>query len=154
MGKLSGNTAAQVGPGSPPILASADGQSVAANMIVIFDFGKVSGANDLVVNAAHEGQHMLDRQTFVGSTLSDPNAFGGPLNLTTYQTEVNAYTTSAAAFRSLNPNSGYAVGGQMLWNSGWSAVDRQALDKMLAVPKPKGSYGVTPQNSGSLLYPR
>src|SRR4051812_1913050 len=123
-------------------------------MIVTFDFSKVSGTNDLVVNTAHEGQHMLDRQIFVGSTLADPNAFGGPLNLTTYQTEVNGYTTGAAAFRSLNPNSGYAVGGQLLWNPGWAAVDRQALDKMPAVPKPKGSYGVTPQNPGSLLYPK
>jgi RHS repeat-associated protein len=154
MGKLSGNTAAQVSPGSPPVLASADGASVTANMLVTFDFSKVSGENDLVVNAAHEGQHMLDRQTFIGSTLTDPNAFSGPLNLTTYQTEVNAYTTGAAAFRALNPNSGYAVGGQLLWNPGWAAVDRQALDKMLAVPKPKGSYGVTPQNPGSVLYPK
>lgn len=154
MGKLSGSTAAQVSPGSPPVLASADGTSVTANMLVTFDFSKVSGANDLVVNAAHEGQHMLDRQTFIGSTLTDPNAFSGPLNLTTYQTEVNAYTTGAAAFRALNPNSGYSVGGQLLWNPGWAAVDRQALDKMLAVPKPKGSYGVTPQNPGSVLYPK
>ncbi|MEZ5355751.1 MAG: RHS repeat-associated core domain-containing protein [Bryobacteraceae bacterium] len=152
MGKLPGTTAAQVGPGSPPILASADGQSVTANMIVTFDFSKASGANDLVVNAAHEGQHMLDRQTFVGSTLTDPNAFGGPLNLTKYQTEVNAYTTGAAAFEALNPNAGYAVGGQLLWNPGWAAVDRQALDKMLA--NPKGNYGVTPKNPGSLLYPK
>jgi len=153
MGKLSGNTAAQVGPGNPPMLSSADGQSVTANMIVTFDFSKVSDANDLAVNAAHEGQHMVDRQIFAVSALG-ANAFDGPLNLTTYQTEVNAYTTGAAAFRALNPNSGYAVGGQLLWNPGWAAVDRQALDKMLAVPKPKGSYGVTPQNPGSVLYPK
>jgi RHS repeat-associated protein len=153
IGKLSGNTAAQVGPGSPPMIAAADGQSVTANMIVTFDFSKVSGANDLVVNAAHEGQHMVDRQAFAAGALG-AGAFDGPLNLTTYQTEVNGYTTGAAAFRSLNPNSGYAVGGQLLWNPGWAAVDRQALDKMLAVPKPKGSYGVTPQNPGSVLYPK
>jgi RHS repeat-associated protein len=153
MGKLSGNTAAQVGPGNPPMLASPDGQSVTANMIVTFDFSKVSGANDLVVNAAHEGQHMVDRQAFTAGALA-PGAFDGPLNLTTYQTEVNAYTTGAAAFRALNPNSGYSVGGQLLWNPGWAAVDRQALDKMLAVPKPKGSYGVTPNNPGSVLYPK
>jgi RHS repeat-associated protein len=153
-GKLSGNTAAQVGPGNPPILASGDGQSVSANVIVTFDFGKVSGANDLAVNAAHEGQHVLDRQTFVGSTLGDPSAFSGPLNLTTYQTEVNAYAVGAAAFRGLNPNAGYSVGGNLLWNPGWATVDRQALDKLLAVPKPTGSYGVTPQSPGSVLYPQ
>ena len=62
------------------------------------------------------------------------------------------YTTGAAAFGALNPNSGYAVGGQLLWNPGWATVDRQALDKMLA--NPKGSYGVTPRNPGSVLYPR
>ena len=47
MGKLSGKTAAQGGPGNPPMLASADGQSVTANMVVTFDFSKISGANDL-----------------------------------------------------------------------------------------------------------
>ncbi len=153
-GRLPGNTAAQVGPGNPPILASADGKSVSANVLVTFDFSKVSGANDLVVNAAHEGQHVFDRQTFVGTTLTDPNAFGGPLNLTQYQTEVNAYTTGAGAFRALTPNAGYSVGGFLLWNPGWAEVDRHALDKMLAVPKPKGSYGVTPQNPGPRLYPQ
>lgn len=153
-GKLAGNTAAQVSPGNPPILASGDGQSVSANVLVTFDFSKVSRASDLVVSAAHEGQHVLDRQTFVGTPLADPNAFSGPLNLTQYQTEVNAYTTAAAAFRSLNPNAGYGLGGYLLWNPGWAEVDRHALDKMLAVPKPKGSYGVTPQNPGSRLYPQ
>ena len=153
MGKLDGDTAAQVGPGNPPLIASADGQSITANMIVTFDFSKVSGVNDLVVNAAHEGQHMVDRQKFAAGA-NDPNAFDGPRNLTTYQTEVNAYTTGAAPFGALNPNSGYVVGGQLLWNPGWATVDRQALDKLLAVPKPKGSYGVTPQNPGPVLYPK
>lgn len=152
MDKLPGTTAGQVTAGNPPILASADGTSVRANVIVTFDFNKVNGANDLVVNAAHEGQHVLDRQTFVGTTLTDPNAFSGALNLTKYQTEVNAYTTGSAAFSALNPNAGYAVGGQLLWNPGWVAVDRQALDKMLA--NPKGRYGVTPKNPGSVLYPK
>lgn len=141
-------------PGNPPILASADGQSVSANVLVTFDFSKISGNRDLVVSAAHEGQHVLDRQSFVGTTLADPNAFSGPLNLTQYQTEVNAYTTGAAAFRALNPNAGYAVGGFLLWNPGWAEVDRHALDRMLAVPKPNGSYGVTPQNPGPRLYPQ
>ena len=90
-GKLGGNVRGQVSAGSPAILAGPDGKSGVANVVVTFD--PRERGQGLVITAAHEGQHVLDRQSFVGAAFGYPNAFDGPLNITRYQTEFNLSST-------------------------------------------------------------
>jgi len=82
-GSLNKRTAAQVSRAIPEILVDDQATKATANVLVTFD-PRISG-DQLTVAYAHEGQHVIDRQRFVATTLGDPNAFDGPPNVTKYR---------------------------------------------------------------------
>ena len=88
---------------------------------VTFDPSKISGGtNDWAIDAAHEGTHVSD--------ISDPRFANPATTLDPFQQEYRGYQTSAWAAQALGVSSlAYEGGRNVIWNSGWAAVDRQTL---------------------------
>ena len=102
------------------------------NINVTIDPSK-NGSTDIeAVNAGHEGVHVAEGSALVGALPmnllgADVQAvLNGPLNLTSWQTETNAYWATSYAARALFPQQTFSVGnGHELWNPSWAAVDVQ-----------------------------
>jgi hypothetical protein len=161
---------------TPGINADANGMKVVTaanptgqNITVTFDPSQNNDALDYVTSVGHEGSHVADAAAVVAAlpnNLADPAAqavLNGPLNLTSYATERVAYeVTSFIAQARLIARPGetqtYSLGGNEIWNTGWSAADRATnraagIDRYLAHPKSQGGrYEVTPQNPGPKLF--
>ena len=124
---------------------------------VTFD---LSQGDNLAVDAAHEGTHAADGSDLVGAlpiNLIGPDAqalLGGPLNLTQYQTETNAYTASSYAAQGMNSSFLNVGNGHQIWNASWAAADVQTMRSTgirEELADPKGHYNVTPENQGKKL---
>jgi RHS repeat-associated protein len=91
--------------------------------------------NDLFMTLAHEGTHVRDGQAYAAAAMQMGDAAAtSPFNLTVLQTEMNAYTTSVNAVRTLGmPNLNYSVGSQtyQIWKGGTAPVDRPVLQQYL-----------------------
>src|SRR6201992_3078469 len=102
------------------------------NINVTIDPSKNGSLDQEAVTAAHEGSHVADGTALVGGlpmNLLGPDAaavLGGPLNLTSYQIEMKAYGVSSSTAQGLGLGS-LSVGGNVIWNSSWGAVDRTTL---------------------------
>jgi len=134
------------------------------NINVTFDPSKNGSTNIEAVNAGHEGIHVAEGSALVGAlpmNLLGPDAqsvLNGPLNLTKWQTETDAYWATSYAARALFSQQSFSVGnGHELWNSSWAAVDvktcncniERGISEELA--DPKGPHKVTPWDQGSKL---
>lgn len=89
---------------------------------VTLDPNKISGSNDYAIDAAHEGAHIEDQLTGMLSN----EGFGSLPELSLFSTEYRGYQTSAWAAQALGV-SPLSFGGNVIWNSGWAAADRQTL---------------------------
>lgn len=131
------------------------------NINVTIDPSKNGSTNIEAVNAGHEGIHVAEGSALVGAlptnlTGAEVQAvLSGPLNLTQWQTETDAYWASSYAAEKLFPNTPLSAGnGHELWNPSWAAVDVQCnvergISEELA--DPRGPYKVTPWDQGSKL---
>ena len=112
------------------------------------------------MNAGHEGSHVADMSALAGAlptNLLGPDAqavLNGPLNVTQWQTETNAYWATSYAAQKLFPGNTFSVGdGHELWNPSWAAADVQCnvekgISQELAAPKP---YHVTAWDQGKRI---
>jgi RHS repeat-associated protein len=147
------------------VLADASGNKMTTadiptgqNINVTIDPSKNGSTDQEAITAAHEGSHVEDGTALVGAlpmNLAGSDAvLGGPLNLTSYQTEMKAYGVSSYAAQGLGLGS-LSVGGNVIWNSSWGAVDRQTLRTQgiqHELADPNGLYhGTTPDNQGKKL---
>jgi len=137
--------------------------------IVTIDPNQHNDADDYVQTLGHEGSHVADGADLVAAIptkMADAAAvaavLGGPLNLTKYVTETNAYQVSSLIAQARrNPSLLMGKAKHEIWNSGWSESDRAAkraagIDKVLAEPKPPngtGLYEVTRASQGVKLIP-
>jgi hypothetical protein len=159
-GTTSGAASTNVG-----VLADASGNKITTadnptgqNINVTVDPSKNGSTDQEAINLAHEGSHVADGTALVGAlpmNLSGADAvLGGPLNMTSYQTEMKAYGVSSYTAQGLGL-SGLSVGnGNVIWNSSWGAVDAQTLRTQgiqHELADPKGLYNVTPDNQGHKL---
>jgi hypothetical protein len=102
---------------------------------------------------AHEGQHVLDAQGFV-NTFTENGAFWDiSKNLTSFQTEMNAYRLTHSVFAAAKQTFSMGCTGCTLGGTKpLTPADRDlAIRKILA--DPGGAYKVTPQNQGPRQFP-
>jgi RHS repeat-associated protein len=159
-GATSGAASTTVG-----VMADANGNKVTTadnptgqNINVTVDPSKNGSTNQEAINLAHEGSHVADGSALVGAlpmNLSGSDAvLGGPLNMTSYQTEMKAYGVSSYAAQGLGLGSLSVGNGNVIWNSSWGAVDAQTLRTQgiqHELADPKGLYNVTPDSQGHKL---
>ena len=159
-GATSGAASTTVG-----VLADASGNKITTadnptgqNINVTVDPSKNGSMNQEAINLAHEGSHVADGSALVGAlpmNLSGSDAvLGGPLNMTSYQTEMKAYGVSSYTAQGLGLGSLSVGNGNVIWNASWGAVDRQTLRTQgiqHELADPKGLYNVTPDNQGHKL---
>ena len=107
--------------------------SLRSKALVSIDPNQSGG--DLFTTWAHEGSHVRDGQAYSAAAMRLGDAAAtSPFNLTIFQTETNAYTTSVNAARILGqPNLNYSAGGQtyQIWKGSTAAVDRPVLEQYL-----------------------
>ncbi|MEK6303568.1 MAG: RHS repeat-associated core domain-containing protein [Acidobacteriota bacterium] len=155
VGKVEGGAVAETSANpvvnSGAFLTSDSAGNVTANVLVTFKAGLTPDANDV----AHEGTHVADRQALASAANAGAgdSVFDNPsLNLTRYATESRAYRVSSYVAQSLGlPN--YNISGYEIWNSGWSASERQTkmasgINNLLKSSK---SYKVAADNPGPKL---
>lgn len=113
---------------------------------------------ELAVSAAHEGTHVSQGTALIGALPMDLTSAGaasvlaGPLNLTKYNSEFQAFTTSALVAQGLSKASLKVGGNYELWNIGWNAADRQTLRSVgINNALANAPYQVTPSAPGSKL---
>jgi RHS repeat-associated protein len=108
---------------------------------------------DLNAAIAHEGQHVLDAQGFVNTFTKNGAFWDTSKNLTSFQTEMNAYRLTHSVFGAAKQTfstrcTGCTLGG----TKPLTPADRDlAIRKILA--DPRGAYNVTPQNQGPRQFP-
>ncbi|MCC6487562.1 MAG: RHS repeat-associated core domain-containing protein [Candidatus Hydrogenedentes bacterium] len=150
MGRLGGGIA---GTATPRFRYNEASNSYKVDVSVVFREG-LSG-NDLVIIATHEGQHAEDAQGYAAGATAfiqqrGLDVVGGPLDLTKYAREVNAYNISSFAAQRLRMPT-LRTGGQEIWNAGWREVDRDRL-RSLGINnllRLSPTYGLTPANPGT-----
>jgi RHS repeat-associated protein len=129
------------------------------NITVTIDPSKNGNTTQESITAAHEGSHVADGTALVGAlpihgltdTAASAGVLAGPLNLTQYQTEMKAYTTSSYTAQGMGLGSLTVGNGNVIWNSSWAAVDVQTMRStgiQHELADPKGLYNVTPDNQG------
>jgi RHS repeat-associated protein len=135
------------------------------NTIVTLDLAKhtSNGSMDtglLAVSAAHEGIHVGHGAALVGALPTDltsaaaASVLAGPLNLTKYGTEFQAYGASSFTSQGLGFGSLRVGGNFEIWNSGWKAADVNTLRSNginAVLADPNGLYKVTPGAPGKKL---
>jgi len=128
------------------------------NINVTIDPSKNGSLNQEAITLGHEGSHVADGTALVGalpsSLAGSDGVLGGPLNMTSYQTEMKAYGVSAAIGQGLGLSSLSVGDGNVIWNSSWGAVDMQTLRNQgiqHELADPKGLYNVTPDKQGPKL---
>ena len=157
--KIDGATGHKATTGNNPI-----GQDIT----VTIDPRQTTTSSDYVVNLGHEGSHVANGSDLVNSLPLNVNlgsldaalvaALNGPLNLTQYVTESQAYEVTSFIGQGLGVGS-LTVGKHEIWNSAWAEADRATkrsagIDRILAEPKSSGGlYQVTPLNQGLKLIP-
>jgi RHS repeat-associated protein len=114
----------------------------------------------LLPAVAHEGSHVADGSAVVGAlptNLLSPavaSILNGPLNLTLYQVETNAFNAEVVAIRALASQYGigtYSVDGVGIWSSSWSKADAATLSSAgisQILANPNGAYKVTQDQPG------
>jgi RHS repeat-associated protein len=119
----------------------------------------LSGAN-LDGAVGHEGSHVADAQEFVGTINENTGWYDLSKNLSTYQTELRAYTVTQALLASGNEHRDFGQCGLDPCRLGAGVMPAKVIEtinRMLANPDNRyGSppnYGVTPGKPGPLLYP-
>jgi RHS repeat-associated protein len=95
-----------------------DASTMKLSFTVTFDMDKASNGirEGLAINAAHEGTHIADDEDFRAQTT----------DLSAFQYEYRGYQTSAWAAQALG-FSPLVFGGNVVWNNGWAAADRETL---------------------------
>ena len=109
----------------------------------------------LVADVTHEGSHVADAQEFA-ATIDSTGAADQSKNLTTYQTELNAYLLNQSVLTAGNEKRSYGDCGKdpCILGAGVSAAQAlENINRLLALPESKGGYNVTPNDQGPLLYP-
>jgi hypothetical protein len=112
----------------------------------------LSGA-DLAETVGHEGSHVADAQDFVATIDIKTGGADQSKNLTKYATELAAYLVSQSILSSANERRGRDCGlDPCVLGAGISAIKAlENINRLLA--NPQGSYGVTPDRPGSVMYP-
>ena len=129
--------------------ANSDG-SFSAQATVTIRPGQ-SGA-DLDSTVGHEGQHVEDAQGFA-ATVTSQGFYDLSKNLTSFQTELNAYRVTNSILNSNGAQRGYQCdGGPCVLGQGIVNPD-PTIRQMLATPASRGGYGVTDANQGSRQNP-
>jgi RHS repeat-associated protein len=130
------------------------------NTIVTLDLAKHTSNGLLAVSAAHEGIHVGHGAALVGALPTDLSSaaaagvLAGPLNLTQYGTEFQAYGASSFTSQGLGFGSLRVGGNFEIWNSGWKAADVNTLRSNginAVLADPNGLYKVTPGAPGKKL---
>lgn len=149
------------------VLADANGNKITTadnptgqNINVTVDPSKNGSLNQEAINLAHEGTHVSNGSLLVAVLPDDltgalANTYlNSAINLTQYQTEFQAYSTSSYTAQGLGLSSLSVGNGNVIWNSSWGAVDVQTLRTQgiqHELADPKGLYNVTPDNQGHKL---
>jgi hypothetical protein len=109
--------------------------------------------NDLIIDVAHEGSHVADDQEF--NAAHGMYDFGGPTDISEYETERRAYEVSSYVAQSVGKGSyvNDLEGNPKLqvWNRGWKVADRETkrskgIDRFLST-----IYGVTKTSPGQTI---
>jgi RHS repeat-associated protein len=125
--------------------ASADGTSVVFSAKVVVKPG-LSGT-ELVGIVAHEGSHLRDAGAFVSTISVGSGTWDSSLNLTQFQTELNAYRVTHTVFAAANEKFDSGCRDCTLGRGRRTGADRdQAIKKILA--DPSGAYGLTEAKQG------
>ena len=96
---------------------------------------------------AHEGSHLVDAQGFISSFARNAASWDVSKNLTSFQTELNAYRLTHAVFQVSNKRFRQSCSGCNLGQGRKTAADVDlAIKRILA--DPAGQYRVTPENPG------
>lgn len=131
--------------------ANTDGRDMSDYIYVAFNAGHKG--NDLIIDVAHEGSHVADNQDF--NDTHGMYGFGGPTDISQYETERRAYEVSSFVAQAVGkgsyPNNLEGSSDsrkQQVWNSGWRVADRETkrsagIDRLIST-----YYGVTKNKSG------
>lgn len=136
---------------------NADGKSVT----VTLDKTQLSQGSELILSdIAHEGVHVQDDMDYISS--------GHKAKVSDYDSERRGYVVTSAVTETRYSGGTRLVGSIHfpIWQDAWKAANpklsaienarnerNKAIDNLLAVPKDKGGYGLTPQNPGSSYFP-
>jgi len=99
---------------------NADANGNLTGYTITLDPNQEHSGNQWAVDAAHEGTHVSD--------MEDPRFNNPATMMDPFQMEYRGYETSAWAAQALGASPwAYDKGSNVIWNSSWSAVDRQTL---------------------------
>ena len=107
--------------------ASTEGTSMSDEIFV--NFSANHHGKDLIIDVAHEGSHVADNQAFNATHSGGVYDYGGPTDISEYETERRAYEVSSFVAQAVGkgsyPNNLEDRPKLQVWNSGWKAADRE-----------------------------
>lgn len=107
--------------------ASTNGSFVTDEIYV--NFSASHHGNDLIIDVAHEGSHVVDNQAFNATHSGGIYDYGGSSDISEYETERRAYEVSSFVAQGLGkrsyPNNLEERPRLQVWNSGWKTADQQ-----------------------------
>lgn len=133
--------------------ATTDGSSLSGEIYV--NFSASHHGNDLIIDVAHEGSHVADNQAFNATHSGGIFDYGGPTDISEYETERRAYEVSSFVSQAVGkgsyPNNLENQPKLQVWNSGWKAADRATkraagIDGLINT-----FYGTSPTKPGLTL---
>jgi hypothetical protein len=141
--------------------ANTDGTSLNDEIVVTFDANH--HGKDLIIDVAHEGSHVADNQAFNATHSGGIYDYGGPADISQYETERRAYEVSSFVSQAVGkgsyPNNLEDQPKLQVWNSGWKAADRETkraagIDRLIntyydgtAKTKPGWTFGQIKMNA-------
>ena len=159
-------------PGNTAVNVAANGGTLTGpDITVTINPSQNLQESDILGTVAHEGSHVADGLALIATlpkNLTDTqaltSALNGPLNLTSYETEMTAYTVTAYTMQVMASKfnlSSYGVTsyGITIWSAGWKEADRATnraigINECLCMSKESGGrYDVTAAHPGKKLIP-
>jgi hypothetical protein len=133
--------------------AATDGASLSDEIYV--NFSTSHHGNDLIIDVAHEGSHVADNQAFNATHSGGIYDYGGPTDISEYETERRAYEVSSfvaqAVGKDSHPNNLENQPKLQVWNSGWKAADQQTK-RAAGIDRLNNTYnGTSPTKPGLTL---